>query len=506
MMAFSRMRWLLGFGLLIVPPSWANWKTLGPFGGSAWIVATDPNLPKTLIAGTDTGLLFRSQDSGESWSPLPFPARMRATLHTLVIDPRTPGVYFAGLSSDLPEYSGILRSTDAGASWQQVPALRNRQVRAIAFWRGNSHVLLAGTEIGVFESGDGGDSWSSISPAGDSLVLPIVSLAIDPTDSKVIYAGTPHLPWKTTDGGATWSSIHNGFYDDSDVFSIQVDRNRPQRVFASACSGIYRSLNGGASWTRLHRALDASDRTYFVTQDPQYENVWFAGTTHGMMKSNDGGDTWSSIVPLATRAISYDLGRLGRIFIATEEDGILRSDDWGRTWRGMNRGFCARYLDALWIGSDDGRLYVAINSYPSNRLLRLDNSTDEWEELPIAARTTEMALPVTMPVGGKPFRELQGSRISLAAQHLSSSDGPPGESIQAICSYPNNPHWLFAARFGAIFSSRDGGRSWIRISPSGWPVISVKQLVVVEGPPDRLFVLSWQQGVYAVTLDEVLEP
>jgi hypothetical protein len=80
--------------------------------------------------------------------------------------------------------------------------------------------------------------------------------------------------------------------DDSDVFSIQPDRNRPQRVIAGACSGIHRSLSGGATWSRPV-GKSSSYRTYVIAQDPRYENVWYAGTTHGTIRSPDGGSTWT---------------------------------------------------------------------------------------------------------------------------------------------------------------------------------------------------------------------
>src|SRR6185436_18013117 len=136
-------------GLLILIPLRASWVPLGPFGGSASIVVADPHSPRTFVVGTSNALLFRTRDGGESWSPLPFPAQLHAVLNTLAIDPLTQGVYLSGLSSDLPQYSGILRSTDAGATWRQVPDLRNQQVRAIAFMRANSKMVAAGTDTGV---------------------------------------------------------------------------------------------------------------------------------------------------------------------------------------------------------------------------------------------------------------------------------------------------------------------------------------------------------------------
>src|SRR5262249_1742046 len=212
--------------LFLCLPLCAEWVSLGPFGGSASVVVADPHSPNTFLAGTRNALLFRSGDGGESWTPLPFPPQLRATLNTLVIDPQKPGVYLAAVPSDWPQSSGMLRSTDAGATWLQAPDLRSQQVRAIAFKRLDSQIVAAGTDSGVFESQDGGITWSRMSPADNSQLRPVVALAFDPKDSDILYAGTPHLPWKTTDGGASWHSIASGMIDDSDVFSIQVDRNR----------------------------------------------------------------------------------------------------------------------------------------------------------------------------------------------------------------------------------------------------------------------------------------
>jgi hypothetical protein len=55
--------------------------------------------------------------------------------------------------------------------------------------------------------------------------------------------------------------------DDSDVFSIEVDRRNPTRVLASACSGIYRSSTSGATWTKLRGSADSSFRTYVIANE-----------------------------------------------------------------------------------------------------------------------------------------------------------------------------------------------------------------------------------------------
>src|SRR3984957_17547893 len=213
-------------------PLWAGWDAIGPFGGSAAVVQVDSRHRGTVFAATSNAQIFRSDNGGDSWRPIPFPAQFRATLHAFVLDPQNvdsqnadpqnSGVYLAGLSSDTPEYSGIFRSADGGLTWKRISEGDLQAVWSIAIWPRDSRVLAAGTEDGVFVSRDAGENWSRVTLPGGG-PKPVVSLAFDPADSKILYAGTPHLPWKTVDGGATWNSIHTGMLDDSAVFSIHVD-------------------------------------------------------------------------------------------------------------------------------------------------------------------------------------------------------------------------------------------------------------------------------------------
>ena len=479
----------------------AQWAPLGPFGGAASIVVADPHAPRNFIAGTRNALLFRSRDAGALWTPILFPAQLQATLNAFAIDPQTPGVYFAALSSDLPQYSGILRSTDAGITWKQVPDLRNQQVRAIAFKRASSRIMAAGTDTGLFASRDDGSTWYRISPIDNPQLRPVVAVAFDPNDPATIYAGTPHLPWKTSDGGASWSSIHTGMLDDSDVFSIQVDRNRPRRVFASACSGIYRSLNGAATWSRLTEARDASYRTYVIVQDPQFENMWFAGTTNGIVRSLDGGATWLKLGPFAARSIAFDPGRLGRILIA-DESGLWRSDDSGDTWRPVNAGFCNRRVPALWTAA--GSAYASVLDAAGHRgTLQLAADLSKWTQVLGASRSVLAREPAGVRgVASTPRGLLAATTSGLRASEDQGRSwhavrGPlEGDTIQAICRHPRKAAAVFAAKFGVVYASNDAGRTWTSISPDPWPISSVTQLAVLPGTPDRLLVLTLQQGIW----------
>ena len=301
------------------------------------LVQADPHHRGTLLAGTARALLFRSRDKGETWVPLHFAAELRATLHAILIDPARPNVYLVAVSSETPLFAGVFQSVDEGATWEQLRDLRQKQVWSLAFWAGDARVIAAGAQDGVFLTRNGGETWTSISSTVRAAPRPVVSLAFDPTDSNILYAGTPHLAWKTTNGGATWRRIYKGMQEDSDVFSIDVDRNQPKRLFAGACSGIYRSIDGGSNWASLAHALGEPFRTYVVACHPGNANLVYAGTSGGVLQSLDGGATWRRLWPRTARSIAFDPTDPRGVFVATDH-GILRSEDHGHHFSETNQG------------------------------------------------------------------------------------------------------------------------------------------------------------------------
>ncbi|MCU1263642.1 MAG: hypothetical protein JWO80_6527, partial [Bryobacterales bacterium] len=407
----------------------AQWQPIGPFGGAVAAIQTDSRHPDTVLAATGNALLFRSSDGGDHWSSVPFPPALHAILHLFVVQP--DGAYLAGLGSDSPAYSGLFRSRDEGVTWEHIEGLAGREIWSLAIWAADPRVIAAGSRDGVYLTRDGGATWKRISPLENRELQPVVSLAFDPADANVVFAGTPHLPWKTRDGGASWHSIHAGMIDDSDVFSIQVDHNLPQHVFATACSGIYSSTNGGGLWTKLTGATGASYRTYTVSQDPRQSNVVFAGTTGGLIRSYDNGRTWRKLSGDAARFIAFDPARPGRIFVATDQQGVLRSDDNGDSLKGVNEGLCNRYFSSL--AAAGGDLFTASIYEPSaGGVFRLKGDGVEWER--VAAPSA-----------------LAGEQIlNLAA---GSDAGGKG---------------LYATTYRSILASSDAGKTWKRIpGPTG---------------------------------------
>ena len=115
-------------------------------------------IPNVLIAGTFNGM-FRSDNSGESWSQLPT-QNTPGLVHveSLAIDPRTTNTIYAG-TWYLP-----YKSTDGGKTWKSIKngIIDDSDIFAIDIDpRDPNHVFMSACS-GIYETKNGGDSWEKV--------------------------------------------------------------------------------------------------------------------------------------------------------------------------------------------------------------------------------------------------------------------------------------------------------------------------------------------------------
>jgi photosystem II stability/assembly factor-like uncharacterized protein len=175
----------------------------------------DPSHPARLYFGTYR--VYQTVDEGVAWSAISGDLTSGGNITTIAVAPTNSNVVFTG-SSD----SQVFVTTDAGkgasASWKNVtvglPPRSITQVvvhptsAATAFVAFSGFTGFGDTQGHVFKTTDDGGKWTDIS--GNLPNTPVNSLAVDPDLPSYLFAGTDVGVFYTANGGETWSSLVDG--------------------------------------------------------------------------------------------------------------------------------------------------------------------------------------------------------------------------------------------------------------------------------------------------------
>ena len=85
----------------------------------------DPRQPDVMYAGAVSGGVFKTTDGGASWTPL-VDTMGNIAIASMDMDPSDPDVIYAGTGEGM-DYrpargAGIMKTTDAGATWAFLPS------------------------------------------------------------------------------------------------------------------------------------------------------------------------------------------------------------------------------------------------------------------------------------------------------------------------------------------------------------------------------------------------
>ena len=250
-----------------------------------------PTSPDVLWAGTIPGGLFRSADRGDSWElvrPLwDEPSRVEwfgggydhPGIHSVDVDPRQPGNVLVGISC-----GGAWRTTDGGATWQVAsagmragymppeiadnPAIQDPH--RLAACREEPDVVWCQHHNGIFRSTDRGASWNEIPEAGPSTFG--FAVAAHPTDPEIAWfipatSDEVRIPvdgrmvvTRTRDGGRSFDVLDNGLPDGSSYHLVyrhafDIDSTGERLLFGSTTGGLWETEDGGESFHELSSGL-----------------------------------------------------------------------------------------------------------------------------------------------------------------------------------------------------------------------------------------------------------
>lgn len=414
--------------------TWRQWNAGLPLGsdgavGGPLYVTLVPSEQDDVafLVSAWTRTLYRSTGGGPWTSAGPIPNTNSGNVHGLAAGPGTKPVLFAGQDAERSTTSGILRSRDAGVTWQ-ASGLAGETVYDIAFMPAVDRVVAL-TLRGAFYSSDLGKSWKR---TGAGIAASRVRSLAAAATGRTLVAGLEHCPGgiaRSPDGGVTWqvqemrdpSHYYGGQL--TDVEAVAFAPSRPKRVYAGAIDEVLRSDDGGVTWAHFpFHDSQSGGHTIAMAVHPTDPNVVFAAGGHGVARSRDGGRTWTHAVGDAT-AVAIDPARPQRVLAASWYGGVWRSLDGGGTWA-LIPGTDFLRVAALAIDPKDPELVLASQLYEDS-LYRSEDFGAHWA-------------PSDVGVDGV----IRGLSFSAAASEV------------------------VAAGDTGVFRSTDRGRTWVRVPGS----------------------------------------
>lgn len=445
-----------------------DWSIVGPSGGDVRVVAVDPKDKNRLYISTLDGQIHTSADGGVTWALLSNLNRPQLVLDQLMVDIRdSKTIYTSGHRHN--RAGGFFKTTDGGATWKEAKDLSEQAIHSMVQSTFNPNIILVGTPNGVWRSDDSGDEWSKI----QSETMPtttVGSLAMDPQGTETIYAGTWWRAYKSTDSGKSWRLIKDGMIDDSDVFAITIDKEDPNHIVASACSGIYESKNKGEKWAKIQGIPSQSRRTRDILQHPSRPGTIFAATTEGFWMTSDKGKNWQMTTQrnLEINSISVHPDNPDRVYIGTNNYGVMVSNDGGKSFNPTNDNFTSRFTYSITVDADNAnRLYATTQNTATGGgfFFISGNGGNTWEQ----AKNLDIARVA-------PFALLQ-DRV--------------------------NPNTLYMGTNIGMFRSADRGVNWTQLFPPKPPVAKkpVKRAIKGKATKAKAAVAVVKKEEIAVPLD-----
>jgi photosystem II stability/assembly factor-like uncharacterized protein len=362
-----------------------QWNGGNIFGGTVTQILMKPGAPNTLYAPA-YGIvgLFRSQDAGENWAYVS--ADVSINNGKFAIDPNHP-TWLYGF-----DYKGLLRSQDEGVTWTTVmlniwPDGRSMNSPQVYVSPYKPQVLFvsssknygdpySGDAFGLIKSTNGGTSWQIVA---DMEGLAVQDISFHPTNPlKMVLATSDARVFQSTDGGDTWSEVLKpplsslGFRG-----VITYNPYRPSEVWVASISvGIYKSTSATfSSWQDVNPPDGMGAwNVKFSSADSVYT------TRH---HSIDGGVTWESFGPIhGYGEFTFDQANPQIGYLGDDVYGVQKTTDGGQTWEVKNQGLTGTICGSLTVSrADPLRVYAVFGGLPG--VYRSDDGATNWTFIPI---------------------------------------------------------------------------------------------------------------------------
>lgn len=283
-------------------------------GQLASCLAADASNGHVVYAGSNGNGVFRSEDKGQTWSPLGLGGQI---VKALAVSPHDPATIYAGLK---PATMAVTR--DGGQRWQELASFR--RIRGRRFW---------------FSPAEPPDKRAYVQ-----------AITISPSDPDVVLAGVEFgAVVRSEDGGQTWSNHISGTL--RDCHDLKFHATNGDWVYESGGGGAAYGRQNGGKWHKANGGLGLTKRYGAAcAADPAQPEVWYISvafspgkaygeTAEAYLFRNAAGAGWQPIgwqahpLPQLPIALVTDPEAPGHLYAGLTYGDVWFSPDHGDNWQ-----------------------------------------------------------------------------------------------------------------------------------------------------------------------------
>lgn len=317
-----------------------DWQTEGPGSAGARVnaILVHPTDPTIIYLGYSGGGIFKTTDNGATWNPI-FDDQPYLAIGDMAFHPNDPETIFVGTGDpSITGYpfigNGIYKTTDGGNTWTNIGLSETYIISKILINPSNPNIIYAATmglpfertnDRGLYKSTDGGASWNQVLFVNNE--TGVIDLVMHPSNPDILFAGIwtrirnnqestltsfGHKVYRTLDGGDNWQPLANGLpIGNGSRISLSQSQQNPNTFFACFTSptyqfsGLYKTTDNGDSWDQI-----ADNNTPFISTC-MFGFGWYLGRLRvnpfdedemfvlgvPLVYSTDGGLTWGEAAP-----------------------------------------------------------------------------------------------------------------------------------------------------------------------------------------------------------------
>jgi len=397
---------------------------------------------------------------GPGWGENPF---------SIGVSPVNPDICYT------TDFGRTIKTSDGGTTWDQVYTRKKEGngwiSRGLEVTTGYNivsdpfdinHLFIANTDIGLMESTDAGESWTS---------------ATDDNGIPNMWINSTY--WLTFDPevkGKIWA-VMSGIHD------LPRPKMWRRRDISGYNGGIVVSIDGGKTWKPVSSDIGEAAMTHILldpASDKGKRTLYACAFGKGVYKSVDGGMTW----------IQKNNGIYGKEPFAWR---IFRNDINGELFLVV----CRRSDDGS-IGTEyDGAVYRSSDGAESWSKMQLPDGTNgPMSIIPDPEKSGRLLLSAWGRITSSRFSSDTGGGIFLSSDNGKTWKQTLGKDqhIHDI-TYDNHTHTYYACGFnGSAYRSEDRGDTWIRIK--GYNFKWGKRVEPDPADPKKIYIITFGGGVW----------